>query len=51
MIVPKQKIIEEYNRIYNKYPNNDNRVAAVSVELGVHTDDVVETIKEIEVEA
>jgi len=51
MIVSKQRILDEYQLIFHEYPNDVKRIAAISEALGVHTDEVVQVIYQIEVEA
>lgn len=49
-IVSKQRIIEEYKRIYDDHQNDARRFAAVSKQLGIEVDQVVTTIHQIETE-
>nr|WP_315467116.1 hypothetical protein [uncultured Undibacterium sp.] len=51
MIVSKQRIQEAYETTYALYKNDAERIAAVSKQLGVSTDAVVQVIYDIEVEA
>ena len=51
MIVSKQRIQEAYETIYALHKNDAERIAAVSKMLGVSTDEVVQVIYQIEVEA
>lgn len=50
MIVSKQRIINEYKRIYEDYPNDVRRFAAIAKQLGIEVDQVVTTIHQIETE-
>lgn len=50
-IVKKQTIKEAYEMIYALHKNDAERIAAVSKQLGVCTDEVVQVIYDIEVEA
>jgi hypothetical protein len=51
MIVSKQRIQEAYETTYALHMNDAERIAAVSKQLGVHTDEVVRVIYQIKVEA
>lgn len=50
MIVSKQRIINEYKRIYEHHKNDAHRFAAVAKQLGIEVDQVVTTIHQIETE-
>lgn len=44
MIVSKQRIINEYNKIYSDHQSDARRFAAVAKQLGIEVDQVVKTI-------
>lgn len=47
-IVDRKAIIAKYKSLYDMYPNDAKRIAAISKQLGIDADSVTETLLHIE---